>query len=484
MKSFALDKKLIYFVFVLLCIVAALSACEMPGTPAPTPTPTRTPILPTATPTPTPTMTPTPTPTITPTPTPTLPPGLLLPVQAVEPQDWPSLPAELYFLREGRIRVWLAEGGALDTIPVAEESDSVLAYRVTPDKRSVLYVTDAGKLYVFDRASQEHAYIPTAGRLIEPLAGPPDVDFDVTADGQYLVYIAWGVQSTLPGSPESVTAEFPYGTLLAIDLTDVRQAQRELGFCNSTTTAQCAGLALAPDGSHVVFEDSAGLWLTAFDAPEPHLVLPYTGNSGWRFSAWAPNSRWLILEAQPGQEAALALFNVAAEQLMPIDVSCPGDCRIELSWGEQSIWMSAEAQGLGCLYEVQPVTGAATLEIAYEKCLIGPWALHPTSPRALPDGWVAFVHRGCGTDCHGPAPGLYFLGPDEETRPIALLESAEGSALWTADASAFLYFDPDGIPTHMGVTGSAMSASGFWDVRRTLEGAQTIRWGTLAEPFE
>ncbi|MFN2285190.1 MAG: hypothetical protein ACK2UQ_12270, partial [Anaerolineae bacterium] len=114
MKSFSLDKRLIYLVLILLGIIAALSACEMPGTPMPTPTPTRTPILPTATPTLTPTPTPTATPTVTPTPTPTLPPGLLLPVQAVEPQGWPALPTELYFLRGGRIWVWLAEGGALD----------------------------------------------------------------------------------------------------------------------------------------------------------------------------------------------------------------------------------------------------------------------------------------------------------------------------------------------------------------------------------
>jgi len=468
LRFFVLDKRLIFFVFVLLCIVAALSACEMPGTPTPTPTPTRTPILPTATPTPTPTMTPTPTPTITPTPTPTLPPGLILPVQATEPQGWPPLPVELYFLREGRIWVWLGEGGALDAIPVTDEEHAVLAYRVTPDNRFVLYVTDSGRLYSFDRALWEHTYIPTAGRLIEPSAEPPGIDFAVTADGQYLVYLAWGVQSSA-----GITGEFPYGTLLAIDLTNVRLAQQELGFCNSTADAQCTGLALAPDGSHVVYEDGAGLWLAAFDNPEPRLVMPFTKDSGWRFLAWAPNGRWLILKAQSEHGATLALFNIATTQLLPIDVPCSENCRLELSWGAQSIWVSADTPEYGCLYEVQPDVGGNALEITYEKCLVGPWGLHPTSPQALPDGWVAFVHRGCGMDCNGPGPGLYFLGPDETTHPIALLDTAEGSALWTADASAFLYFDPEGVPTHLGVTDTVE----FWDVRRALDGAHIFQWG-------
>lgn len=390
----------------------------------------------------------------------------------------------MYFLREGRIHVWLAEGGALDVIPVADDGNSannvaVLAYRVTADQRFIVYGTDAGELYLFDRVSREHKFIPTSGRLIEALAEPPGMDFDVTADGRYLVYIAWGVQSALPGTPGAVAAEFPYGTILAIDLTNVRQTQRELGFCNSSADAKCTGLALAPDGSYVAYEDGAGLWLSALEVPDPHLVLPYTNGANWRLSSWSPNSRWLILETQSAQGTALALFNIAAEQLLPVDVPCAQQCRIELSWGEQSIWVTADTPEYGCLYEIQPVIGEPVLAITQEKCLIGPWGLHPTSPQALPDGWVAFVHRGCGTGCQGPAPGLYRLGPDEVTQPIALLNEAEGSALWTADASAFLYFDPQGIPTHLGAVDGATFTSGFWDVRHILEGAHAFHWSKV-----
>jgi hypothetical protein len=477
LKSFVLDKRLVYLVLILLGIVAALSACEMPGTPASTPTPTRTPILPTPTPTPTPTMTPTATPTITPTPTPTLPPGLLLPVQATEPQGWPALPTDLYFLREGRIWIWMAEGSALDSISAAVEGDAILAYRVTPDKRFIAYVTDAGEMYVFDRALREHTFVPTAGRLIEEQAGNPGTVFDITADGQYLVYIAWGVQSMLPDAPGATIGELPYGTIFAISLADVRQPQRELGFCNSSGDAKCTGLTLAPDGSQLVYEDSSGIWLTVLAFPEPRVLLPRAENPDWRFSAWAPNNRWLVLKKQTAENTTLALFNIAAGQLVPIDVSCSQDCRIELSWGEQSIWISTDTPEFGCLYEVQPAIGEEALEIAYGKCLIGPWALHPTSPRALSDGWVAFVHRGCGEDCQGPGPGLYFLGPDDAAPPIALLDEAEGTALWTEDASAFLYFDPEGVPTHLGVDGTAE----FWDVRRTLDGAHAFQWGMTVD---
>jgi hypothetical protein len=221
------------------------------------------------------------------------------------------------------------------------------------------------------------------------------------------------------------------------------------------------------------------VWLTMIDSPELRLLLPRTKNPDWHFLAWAPNGRWLILKKQTAEGAALALFNIAAEQLMPVDVSCPQNCHIELSWGEQSVWVSTDTLEDGCLYEVEPVIGEEALKITYGKCLIGPWALHPTSPRTLPDGWVAFVNRGCGKDCQGPAPGLYFLGPEDAAPPIALLDEAEGTALWTEDASAFLYFNPEGIPTHLGVTDTAASASGFWDVRRTLDGAHAFQWGAV-----
>ncbi len=459
--------KILFVALILLFVVITATACETP-TIAPTPTPTRTPVLPTPTPTHTPTPTPTATPTITPTPTPTLPPGLLLPPQPTKLQGWPALPADLYFLREGKIWSWLAEGGALESVPIAVEGDTVLTYRVTRDERYILYVTDAGKLYVFDRALWQHTFVPTAGRLIDDRG----IYFDVTSDARYLVYLAWGVQPTA----ETVTGGGLFGTILAIELPNLRQAQRTLGFCASVGNATCAGVHLAPDGSLVAYEDGAGLWLTALDKPEPRLMLSPTETPPWRFKDWSPNSRWLILEARTAEGMLLGLLSVATGEITPIgDVACVEDCHIGLSWGSQSLWLFTDTPQRGCLFQIQPAFGDTPTSMPYEKCALDQWALHPASPLALPDGWVAFLHHGCGEDCPGPAPGLYFLGPDEAAHPIALLDDKDGSVLWSPDGSAFLYFNADGSPSRLGVTGGA----GFWDVSQAFAGAHTFQWGAL-----
>ncbi|HQI85129.1 MAG TPA: hypothetical protein PKV20_11155 [Anaerolineae bacterium] len=465
-------KKLLFVGLVLLLIVTSLTGCETP-TIAPTPTPTRTPVLPTPTPTHTPTPTPTATPSITPSPTPTLPPGLLLPPQPAELPGWPALPVDLYFMRDGKIWSWLAEGGAVESVPVAVEGETVLTYQITQDERYVLYVTDAGKLYVFDRAQWQHTHIPTAGRLIDDRG----IYFDVTPDTRYLVYLAWGIQPTA----EMTTNNTLIGTILTIELPKLRQAQRTLGFCGSDGDAGCMGVHLAPDGNLVAYEDGAGLWLTALDSPEPRLALPSSSTPPWRFKAWSPNSRWLILEVQSAEGTLIGLLNVATGQITPIgDVACVEGCDIGLSWGTQSLWLFTDTPQQGCLFQIQPAFGDTPMSMPYEMCALGEWALHPASPLALPDGWVAFVHRGCGEGCPGPAPGLYFLGPDEAAHPIALLDRNDGSALWAPDGSAFLYFDAENRPYRLGVTGGA----GFWDVSRALAGAHTFHWGTRLESPE
>jgi hypothetical protein len=135
--------------------------------------------------------------------------------------------------------------------------------------------------------------------------------------------------------------------------------------------------------------------------------------------------------------------------------------------------MSRNTEGEGCLYRIQPGYGGGPPQIAYQTCQLDAWALHPTDIQPLPDGWVAFLHHGCGQGCPGPAPGLYFLGPDELLRPIALLEDANGSVVWVADGSAFLYLDANGAPQSIGVA----TGGGFWDVHSQLEGARAFHWG-------
>jgi len=455
---------------ILLLIIILITTACVPSTPSPTPTPTRTPVLPTPTPTHTPTLTPTATPTITPTPTPTLPPGLLLSPTPTALQGWPPLPTDLFFLRDGQIWLWLAEGGAVESLPVAAEGEHVLTYRVTQDERFFLYTTDAGKLYAFDRAQWQHTLIPTAGRLLDEQGSY----FDVTPDARYLVYLAWGIQPVT----ETLTTHQHFGTVFAIELTDLRRPQRTLGYCGIGTTP-CTGVYLAPNGNLVAYEDGAGLWLTALDNPNPRLILPATEageTPPWQFKGWSPNSHWVILEARTAESILLGLLDVTTGAIFPFGDVCAEGCRIGLSWDAQSLWMFTDTPQQGCLYQVQPPTGNAPPAMPYQLCALDAWALHPASPLALPDGWVAFLHRGCGDGCPGPAPGLYFIGPDEAVHPIALLDHNDGEVLWTHDGSAFIYFDADGAPSRMGVT----DGSGFWDVRAALEGAHDFRWGTQA----
>ncbi|MBN1874175.1 MAG: hypothetical protein JXA33_08085 [Anaerolineae bacterium] len=468
-----LNRHILWTLFILILL---LVGCQTPE-PFPTPTPTRTPILPTPTPTPTPTLTPTATPTITPTPTPTLPPGLILPPQATKLETWVSLPANLYFLRDGRIQQWLAEGQTLVEIPVAEEigNDTILSYRITSDQRYITYLTSEARLYVLDIAGQQHTYLPTAGRLLSGY-GPA---FEITPDGRYVIYLAWDVSPTegkgMSGVAAPVSDQTPFGTILALQPQSPRQRQLTLGICTGTETRPCTGFILSPDGSQVTFTTAHGLWRTqVITGTQSELLLPYPeeANFSWRPRAWSPDNHWLLVEVTQNASRSLALFNFQRGEITPIpNTTCITECRLEAVWNASILWISRLVEGESCLYRLVP--DEAGVDSIYHLCQAEQWSLRATSPHALPDGWVAFVHQGCGATCPGPAPGIYFLGPDTLLHPIALLPEAEGHALWTDDGSAFIYFDLQNRPRYLGMSNGA----GFWDVQAQLAGTSDFYWG-------
>jgi hypothetical protein len=456
-----------------LVLGLTMAACQ-PAEPVPTPTPTRTPIVPTATP--------------TPPPTPTLPPDLILPPEPTKPEDWPPLPTDLYFLRAGRLWNWMAEGGQLEAFPVAEsvqQSDPILTYQMTPDQRYIAYVTAAGELYVFDRAQWQHTFVPTAGRLVQGGAAL----LTLTPDGRYLAYVAWGVQ---PGSDHRQTtdADLPpeqalsspdtFGTILVTDLANVLRPQIEVGVCRG-----CASLTLAQEEERaLLYTDDAGIWVSPLLTPEPRLLSMHPDNAiyaestRWHPRGWSPDGRWLLVQSRSGGGATFALMDVTTGQITVLpNATCSGACHIGGSWSQRGLWIARTAEAGGCLYLIQPDGGdtssGGALPIAYQRCQANVGPLAPSAPHALPDGWVAFAHQG-----PGPAPGLYFLGPDDHLRPIALLPRADGTVLWAADGSAFLYRDADGTPHYLGLTNGA----GFWDVSDLLDGAHAFRWGALATP--
>ncbi len=466
-------------ILILIALLAlGLTACDF-GEPLPTPTPTRTPILPTATPTPSPT------PTATPTPTPTLPPGLLLPPTPTTPEELPSLPADLYFVREGMLWLWLAEGGTLQQITPAESAKSteILDYRSTANGTALFYVTAAGELYLFDRVKWEHTFIPTAGRLI----GAQGLHFEVTPSGEKLLYLAWDVRPTAgsrsPGPSAAAWITDAFGTLLAIDVQDVRQVQQVLGLCEGNAERPCSAFRLNPAGTTIAYLDAGGIWfsqLTEAQDPAPQLFASYPEESDvvWELLEWSPDSRWLLVKKRAGEKSQRLLLDSEQGILHEVPHTTCEDpnCRVEAAWGgaHQGLWIAQDLPARGCLYHVQPGLPGEPLNVTFEICEMHGWPLHPISLQPLPDGWVAFTHRGCGPGCSGPAPGLYYLH-ESQFRPVALLHEAEGTTRWTTDGAAFLYLDATGRPIRLG----RVDGGGFWNVTEILAGGTHLRWNQL-----
>ncbi len=507
-----------------LALSVIVSGCQ-PSTPEPTPTPTRTPILPTATPTSTPTPTPTATPTPTPEPTPTLPPGLILPPEPSAPatEEWPALPADLYFLRAGQLWQWLAEGGAAEAIPLPtapltstdgltetteteapRSNPNVVAYALTSDGRYLVYVTASGEAHLVDRAQWASIPLPTSGRLVKDTPIQP-TQVAITPDGRWMIYLAWDVR---PRASQGVArqTEHPFGSVLALDLQNPKALQHILGLCEGDAQQPCGDLRLSPQGTHVAFSDRHGVWVGALTEKETYEAAPARlamsasaleeKNLRWELGEFSPDQAWLSLEIHGPTTRTLGLLsiaellaappaededdNVGSEPYLLPELTVGAEGHLSADWGAQGMWVAVDTPEIGCLYQIWPdaTTGAAS--VSEGICHTSGWPLHPDAPQTLPDGGVAFLHRGCGAACAGPAPGLYFLGTETRFRPVALLSDDDlgGAIHWTDDGSAFVIQDAAGVPTRIGVT----SSGHFWDVAARLEGATTLRWGPVYSP--
>ena len=434
-----------------------ISGCQL-GTPEPTPTPTRTPILPTATPTLTPTPTPTATPTPTPEPTPTLPPGLILPPEPSAPQtdEWPALPADLYFLREGQLWQWLAEGGVAEAIPPPTETltetdgltettetettssnPTVVTYALTSDGRYLVYATASGEAHLVDRAQWESIPLPTSGRLVKDEA---NTHITITPDGRWMIYLAWDVR---PEASQGIAQETeqPFGTVLALDLQTPKALQHILGLCEGDAQQPCGDLRLSPQGTHVAFSDRHGVWIsslaqdeTANEAATARLAMPAAALENeklrWELGEFSPDQAWLSLEIHSPTTQTLALLPIAellanppdeeddeddeagSEPYLLSDLTVDAESHLSADWGAQGMWATVDTPEQGCLYQVLPDAAMGTVVVSEGICHASGWPLHPAAPQALPDGSVAFLHHGCGEECAGPAAGLYFLGPE------------------------------------------------------------------------
>lgn len=460
-----------------LLVLLILAGC-IPAEPLPTPTPTRTPILPTATPTPTVT------PSATPTPTPTLPPGLMLPPTPTQPEAWAALPADLYFLRDGRLWLWPAGGGSLRQLPVAESiraDEAILDYRLAPDAPHLLYVTDRGALYRFNPETGAHTHIPTSGRLLNG----DRAHLAITPDGGTLLYIAWDVYPTEEYALGPLTLPpATFGTLLSLNLLAPLEVQRHLGFCAGNLARPCGGLSLSPEGDLLVYADQQGLWriaLTPGADATPELLAPHPEDGKWQLQGWTGDNRWLWVTRAPALAgiATHAMLHVATGAFTELPhTDCAPECYLSLDLGYQGLWLAEDrtpggAYGGGCLYQLLP-DSAGAFQVAQRLCHANAWTLHPTAPHILPSGWPAFAHTGCGERCPGPAMGIYFLGPEEALRAVALLPTPPAQVLWVETGTAFLTFDAEGAPVYLG----ALESGGLWKVGDLLTRGNRFQWRT------
>lgn len=115
-------------------------------------------------------------PTVTSTPEPQLP----LTPSATVPEGWPALPADFYFLRDGRLWRWAAPGGEPQALTPPEMT--VAAYSLTHSGARLAYATTANQLYVLDRATDERLTIPVSASF------NPNAGFTLSPDGSRLAY--------------------------------------------------------------------------------------------------------------------------------------------------------------------------------------------------------------------------------------------------------------------------------------------------------
>lgn len=452
------------------CVAVSLMAlmflsCQ-PETPMPTATPTRTPVIPTAMPTETPTPTRSPTPTLTPTPTPTLPPGLVLPSTPSIPDGWPSLPSNLYFLREGDLNIWLAEGEHVSSIPLPADAveEDVLTYRISPDGQSIFYVTTGGSLYWFDRAAWSNTRLPTTGRLIHN----DRAFFDFTPDGSRLIYLAWGVQPTAEHQRLSLDSA---GTLLVMDLNDPRQPQVELAFCEGNDEMPCGGFAMAPNGSALVMSDLQGTHFIGLDSEDmvPFERLTFASEASDDLLGWSSDSQRFVLAHHTAEGGGVTIYNTELTDASPLYLPlCASSCKINIGWRNSELWAAIRQPDDGCLFHYvmnEPVPSSPE-EIA---CAAPSLELRPADVAVLADTAIAFLHQG------SPAlsSGLYLYRPDVgDLTPIALLSDTIERMIWSWDDSAFIVFDAEGSPQALGWIDRGV----LLNVGARLDAATRLRW--------
>ncbi|MDF1515037.1 MAG: hypothetical protein P1S60_14595, partial [Anaerolineae bacterium] len=409
--------------------------------------------------------TPTPLPTNTPTPTPTLPPDLVLPASPQLLGSFAPLVADLYYIRHGRLNIWLAEGSHSEIPLLAEDNFAeVHSYRITGDGRYAVYVTTTGQLYALDRATWEQTFIPTSGYLIHNHTA----HFEINRDGSHIIYIAWGVQPSSASAPQNNANS---GTILAIDTHTPHQTQTVIGYCQGNSDIPCSGFRISPDETRLAYSDSLGVWMVPIHGGEAQRIAAHPGSDPYTELLWSGNGNWLLLR---NQSLEIYLYeNVEADPASTVFNLCVQPCSIESQWAAEKLWFIINYGEQGCLQFVDPNQALeGQVGVTQPICEVNGFPLQPSGLSHISNQQISILNQGCDGECNGLYSGVYTHREDFSLYPIALGIS-KGSVIWTGDGAVFLLIDKVGAAKAVGW----ISGNSYWDVSTLLKDGHAFQWG-------
>lgn len=370
-------------------------------------------------------------------------------------------------------------------------------YRLLVDGRYLACISQAKEMYILDLTTGFRSAVSAVGEVL---------DFDLSADGRYLVYLVEGSPQSfrpLPGRAApplrlSSGETRPGGFLFVVDIRSPDQ-RFEIGFCGDPTQEHpeigCAGFRLSPDGSRVAFTDARGVWVAQLPDGKPvPLIEQSFFDQGGSFCGvremfgWLPDSRGVLLGVRCYEGGALSILDTHTGQEVGLpDTWCYVDCDVKWIWSTRGVWVGIIPDGL---YEAWLSPDGRLETGAYiSQTVFGPLWL--TDLHALADGRVGLAQETCinvpgGRRKEVPEPALFLLEGDGTLRYVAPLPRFpclpygfsldlgiyRGSVYWAPDGSAFLYLDAEGAPMLLGPS----DGSALWDVRVLLAGARDFHW--------
>ncbi|HNT74435.1 MAG TPA: hypothetical protein PKH77_05380 [Anaerolineae bacterium] len=362
---------------------------------------------------------------------------------------------------------------------------------------------------------------PTAITLpISTRVEPTGFNFDITADGRYVVYFAPNRLPTTdgkaPGLTQTIAApksdEMGQGMFMSLDVQNFN-LEMELGYCAiyandmDLIRIECSGFALSPDGKTLAFSDGRGVWL-ADTAKGPARLLaehPYIRKGGWcrvwNVENWSPNGRWLMIGVGCYEGGYTAVMDPFTGETQPVpDTNYYGGFDGDYGWSQNgdyvlSSFINPVPDSRYAIARLRQVLTENTLEETTILSETWPISVWPTYLHDLPDGQIGFSNRQC-VDSPALCSGIYAIGRDGSglslISPLPATACyfsngtwdvrSSGQIEWAPDGSAFLYFEKDWQTADqtnllLGLTDGSV----LWDIRDVLGGATDFQWRTRVD---